>query len=151
MGRRSQSDQEFIINVGSLTDMGTPAPLGTTSFSRQAAKLSWVCPLLVFALLTLSRQIGVRVIIELLSLLFIVVGLVFGVVALFGIRTHGKTGILAPASVGIIINGLLLFIFVTNFMAARARAQQQRSDVPAPIWQTNESSVVDRTATYACK
>lgn len=78
-----------------------------------------------------SRQIGARVIIELVALLLIVVGLVFGVVALFGMRTHGKSGILAPAIVGIIINGLLLFIFVTNFLAARARAQQRRGDVPS--------------------
>lgn len=75
----------------------------------------------------LSRQIGARAIIELLSLLLIVAGFLFGVIALFGIRTHGKSGILAPAIVGIIINGLLLFIFVTNFLAARSRAQQQRA------------------------
>src|SRR6266540_5369836 len=109
--------------------MDTPTP-PKTSFSHQAAKLSWVCPILVFVLLMFSRQIGARAIIELVSLLLIVVGFVFGVVALFGIRTHGKGGILAPAIVGVIINGLLLFIFITNFLAARARAQQQRSDVP---------------------
>jgi hypothetical protein len=40
-------------------------------------------------------------------------------------------GILAPAIVGIILNGLLLFIFVTNFMAARARAMQQHSGIEA--------------------
>lgn len=72
-----------------------------------------------------GRQIDARAIIELVSLLLIAVGFVFGVVALFGIRTHGKSGILAPAIVGIIINRLLAFIFVTNFLAARARAQQQ--------------------------
>jgi hypothetical protein len=85
-----------------------------------------------------SRQMGARVIIELVSLLLMVVGFMFGVVALFGIRTHGKSGILAPAIVGIIINGLLLFIFVTNFLAASARAQQRRGDVPSPITQTRQ-------------
>jgi hypothetical protein len=110
--------------------MDTPTPPKTTSFSHQAAKLSWVCPIIIFVLLMFSRQIGARVLIELVSLLLIVVGFVFGVVALFGIRTHGKSGILAPAIVGIVINGLLAFIFVTNFSAARARAQQQRGDVP---------------------
>ncbi len=117
--------------------MHTPTP-PKTSFSHQAAKLSWVCPIIVFVLLMFSRQIGARVIIELVSLLLIAVGFVFGVVALFGIRTHGKSGVLAPAVVGIIINGLLLFIFVTNFMAARARAQQQRGDVPSPITQVRQ-------------
>jgi hypothetical protein len=60
-----------------------------------------------------------------------VVGFLLGFVALFGIRTHGKKRILAPAIVGIMINGLLLFIFITNFLAARARAQQQRSGAPS--------------------
>lgn len=83
-----------------------------------------------------GRQAGARVIIELVALLLIAVGLVFGVVALFGMRSHGKSGILAPAIVGIIINGFLLFIFVTNFLAARATAQQQRGDVPSHSTQT---------------
>src|ERR1051325_7071803 len=108
--------------------MDTPPP--KTTF-HQAAKLSWVCPILVFVLLMFSRQIGARVIIELVSLLLIVVGFAFGVFALFGIRTHGKSGILAPAIIGIIINVLFLFIFVTNFLAARAGARQQRGDVPS--------------------
>ena len=118
--------------------MDTPTPPKTTWFSHQAAKLSWLCPIIIFVLLMFSRQMGARVIIELVSLLLMVVGFVFGVVALFGIRTHGKSGILAPAIVGIIINGLLLFIFVTNFLAASARAQQRRGDVPSPITQTRQ-------------
>jgi len=113
--------------------MDTPTPPQTTSFAHQAAKLSWVCPIIVFLLLTFGRQAGARVIIELVALLLIVVGFVFGVIALFGMRTHGSKGILAPAIVGIIINALLLFIFVTNFLAARSRAQQQRSDVSSPV------------------
>src|SRR5207247_1872103 len=40
-------------------------------------------------------------------------------------------GLLAPALVGIAINGLLLFIFATNFLAARARAQRAAA-APAP-------------------
>ena len=111
--------------------MDTPTP--PSSFSHQAAKLSWVCPIIVFLLLTFGKQAGARAIIELVALLLIVVGFVFGVVALFGIRTHGRSGILAPAIAGIIINALLMFIFATNFLAARSRAQQQRSDVSSPI------------------
>ena len=111
--------------------MDTPTPPRTTSFSHQAAKLSWVCPIIIFVLLMFSRQIGARVIIELVALLLIVVGLIFGIVALFGISKHGTKSILAPAIVGIIINGLLLLIFVMNFMTARARAIQQHSSIEA--------------------
>jgi hypothetical protein len=111
--------------------MDTPTPPKTTSFSHQAAKLSWACPIIIFVLLMFSRQIGARVIIELVALLLIFVGLIFGIIALFGISKHGTKGILAPAIVGIIINGLLLLIFVMNFMTARARAIQQHSSIEA--------------------
>ena len=66
----------------------------------------------------------------------LIIGLVLGVVALFGIRKHGTKGILAPALVGILINGLLLFIFVSNFVAAQARTQ--RADTTTSISRTTQ-------------
>lgn len=113
--------------------MDTPPPLPPepTPFAHQAAKLSWVCPILVFVLLAAGKQVaGATGVIELIAFLLMVIGLIFGIVALLGIPRHGATGVLAPAIVGIIINGLLLFIFVTNFMAARAREQQSSSKAP---------------------
>ena len=103
----------------------------STAFAHQAAKLSWACPIVVVVLVAFGGQVGARVIIELIALLLIVVGLIFGIVALFGISKHGTKGILAAAIVGIIINGLLLLIFVMNFMTARARAIQQHSSIEA--------------------
>jgi hypothetical protein len=111
--------------------MNTPSQ--PTAFAHQAAKLSWVCPIIVFLLLMFGRQVSSPVVLDLIALLIIVVGLIFGVIALFGISKHGRKGILAPAIVGIIINGLLLFIFVTNFMAARARAQQHTGIEASPV------------------
>src|ERR1700722_539075 len=118
---------EFKIGNLSHATLHMNTPTQPATFAHQAAKLSWVCPIIVFVLVTFGGHIGSRVIIELIALLLIVVGLIFGIVALFGISRHGSRGILAPAIVGMIINGLLLFIFVTNFMAARARAQQHGS------------------------
>jgi hypothetical protein len=46
------------------------------------------------------------------ALLLIAVGLVSGIVALFGVSKHGKKGILVPAIVGIIISGLLILFCV---------------------------------------
>jgi 4-amino-4-deoxy-L-arabinose transferase-like glycosyltransferase len=117
--------------------MDTPTPPKTTSFSHQAAKLSWVCPIItiiIFVLLIFNRQIGSRKIIALVAsaaLWLVVIGLVFGIVALFGISKHGTKGILAPAIVGIIINGLLLSFVVVNFMTARARAMQPHGGIDA--------------------
>jgi len=59
-----------------------------------------------------------------------VVGLFLGIIALFGIRKHGARGVLAPALVGIATNGVLLFIFATNFFAARAKARANMGAVP---------------------
>lgn len=92
-----------------------------TAFANQAAKASWIAPLVVLALFVFAHQIAARVLLELIALGLIVTGICFGVAALFGIRKHGKKGILTPALVGLILNGLLLFIFITNFLAARAQ------------------------------
>jgi len=118
----------------------TPPPL-TSAFAHQAAKGSWASALIVFLLLAFGVQSGARVILELVALLLNIVGLALGIVALFGIRKHGSKGILAPAVVGIIINGLLLFIFVTNFVTARARAQKMKSEVwpNQPVQRTGAS------------
>jgi hypothetical protein len=88
------------------------------AFAYQAAKGSWASSVIVFFLLVFSST-GARVILELIALLLILAGLSLGIIALFGIRKHGTKNILAPALVGIIINGLLFFIFANNFLAAR--------------------------------
>ena len=117
--------------------MTTPPPQQTPALPHQAAKLSWVFPVIVFLLLTATRQVADRVTVELIALLLILVGFVLGVIALFGMRKYGPKGILAQAMVGIVINGLLLFIFITNFLAARARAQQ-RTEISLPPGKINQ-------------
>jgi hypothetical protein len=109
--------------------MNTPPE--NTGFAYQAAKLSWVCPVIVLVLVPVGGRLGARVIIESVALLLIVTGLIFGLIALASISKHGTKGIFAPAIVGLILNGFLLFIFVTNFMAARARAIQRRGEIEA--------------------
>lgn len=126
-----------ILGVRPHTNMDSPTPPKTTSFSHQAAKLSWVCPIItiiIFALLIFDRQVIARKTIALVAavaLWLVVIGLIFGIVALFGISKHGTKGILAPAIVGIIINGLLLSFVVMNFMTSRARAMQQHGGIDA--------------------
>ena len=92
-----------------------------TAFARQAARASWIGPIIIFLLFAFAHQVAGQVILELIALVLIVAGIGLGIAALFGIRKHGKKGILAPALVGLILNGLLLFIFITNFLAVRAR------------------------------
>jgi uncharacterized membrane protein YeaQ/YmgE (transglycosylase-associated protein family) len=105
----------------------------TKAFAYQAAQLSWICPIIMYLILVADKQISSPMILDLVALVLIVVGLIFGIIALSGISKHGSKGLLAPAIVGIIINGILLLIFVTNFMAARARAQQHTSIEASPV------------------
>jgi hypothetical protein len=107
----------------------------TKSFSHLAATLSWVCPIItiiVFVLLIFGRQVVARKMFAGIAssvLWLVVVGLILGIVALFGISKHGTKGILAPAIVGIIINGLLLSFVVTSVITSRARRMQQHSSI----------------------
>lgn len=82
-------------------------------------------PVIVFVLLFFGRTLVPRVYLDLAALIFILLGLTLGIVALFSIRKFGKTGILTPALIGILGSGLLLFIFVTNFLAAKEKAVRQ--------------------------
>jgi hypothetical protein len=91
----------------------------STPFPRQAAKGSWASCVIIFFLLMFST-VGARLVFEIISLLLMLAGIGLGIAALFGIPKYGRTGILLPALIGIILNGLLLFNFITNFIAARA-------------------------------
>jgi hypothetical protein len=93
-----------------------------TTFAHQAARASWIGPIIIFLLFAFAHQVAARLVLELIALVLIVAGIGLGIAALFGIRQHGRKGILAPALTGLVLNGLLLFIFITNFVAARAAA-----------------------------
>ena len=56
----------------------------------------------------------------------ILIGLICGIIALFGIRKHGKKGIRTKALCGIIIPLLLSAVAIPNFMAVRAQAIKNR-------------------------
>jgi hypothetical protein len=90
-----------------------------TPFPYQAAKGSWASAVIVFLLFVFSSA-AARVPLEIIAFLLMFVGFCLGIAGLCGIKRHGWKGILIPSLVGLILNGLLLFIFGTNFFAARA-------------------------------
>ena len=104
-------------------------PVGIVSadltFAHQAAKRSWHSIVVVFVLGVFAKPARAELAFETLSFFVLVLGLALGIAALFGIRKHGRKGILAPAAIGIVLNALLLFIFITNFLAARAKALEE--------------------------
>src|SRR6266496_3181139 len=114
-----------------------PTPATQDSeYSRGLAKGSWMSALMAILLLALGQLPVAQVSTEFDAPPFIVVGLIVGVAALFGVSNYGTKGILAPAVVGIAIDCLLLSNLVINFIAARAKAQ--RAETPS------QSTLVER-------
>jgi hypothetical protein len=114
--------------------MNTPPPLppepDRKSIFQQAATACLVAPgIAIFVNFAWHitkgaspPQRSVVLIIGTLAFLLFVSGFTLAIAALLGIRRHGKRNLLSRGVAGLIINGLLLFIFVTNFTTARNRA-----------------------------
>jgi hypothetical protein len=106
------------------------------SIFHQAATASAFAPVIAIGLTAFSTvarssldpqtQRPVALIVAIVSSLLILIGVICGIVALFGIRTYGKKGILAKALFGIIIPLVLAVVAIPNFMAARAKALKNR-------------------------
>ena len=94
-------------------------------FYQQAARASWIAPLIVVALNFLNqsaKQPGVRpdrtaaLVVGGISFVLILAGFALAIVALLGIRKRGANGVLGPAIAGLIINGLLLSGFIWTLL-----------------------------------
>lgn len=95
-------------------------PATTRSWGKTLARASWITfAAIVFANGSLRERLPYLV--DLLALVGAIVGFVLGAIALLWIRHDGRKGILAPALAGILLNGLTVLIWVTNFLAYRAR------------------------------
>jgi len=127
--------------------MDTPPPLPksppqlpasvrpVSSFPSQAATFSLIAPFVAIGIsIVLQPQVrGNRwamMILGATSMLLIVLGLVFGILALIGSRRHGRQGIFGKAMTGTCICGiltLLMFLSLPGLMraAGRARAMQR--------------------------
>jgi hypothetical protein len=117
----------------------SPPPLLPTAkkpFAFQAAQASLLAPLTAVGV-SIVVNVGMgnqatplaKIITGSLCVLLIVLGLVFGIVALFGVRRHGSKGILGRAVAGVCVNGILIAfmaISIPGFMKAAERAEQMR-------------------------
>jgi hypothetical protein len=88
------------------------------TFAFKAAQASWASSIIAFFLFIFGT-VAAKMPLGILGFLMILVGFTLGVVALFGTRKCGPKGILVPALVGLFFNGLLIFIFATNYFSAR--------------------------------
>ncbi len=85
-------------------------PRNTNSFARQAARASWVSFIFSYGFAHMAPGLGfaeMTLIFQVAAALFMIIGVTLGIIALFGIRKHGTKGILVPAIVGLVLNGLV--------------------------------------------
>ena len=84
------------------------------SFFQQAAKASWLAPIVAIAANFVLRNVDQpeqrMVIVGLMLLVLYGLGLCLGLVALAGVSSHGRRGILVPALIGVLLNAGILVI-----------------------------------------
>ena len=117
------------------------------SIFHQAATASAFAPLVAIGITIVASAGGTSLdhqsqrpaalIAAIASSIIILLGLLCGIVALFGIRRHGKKGILVKALCGIIVPVLLSALAIPNFMAARAQAIKKRQYQSSPEGQVS--------------
>jgi hypothetical protein len=117
----------------------TPPPLPSAaqtgnSFARQAALFSLLAPFVSIAINVVGHQAvqgnraGMLVLGGACTLL-ILLGFILGIVALLGMKKHGRQGILGRAIAGVCINGVIIFLMliaIPVFIQAARHAGQMR-------------------------
>ena len=120
-------------------------PPAKKPFAFQAAQASLLAPAIAFGLgIVVNVGMGgqlpplAHIIVGSLSIVLILLGFIFGIVALIGVRRYGKKGILGRSIAGICINGILIALMVISIpmykrMAERAKEiQQQKPEQQQP-------------------
>jgi hypothetical protein len=124
-----------------------PQYVYTNTAFHQLAKASWVAPLIAMCLSCFAgaaaRGNTDRMVSMILGFVYIVLilgGLVCGIIALCGVKRHGRTGILAPAIVGVVLNGVIVLAIVamipmvlTARSAVRSAGAASAARVPTPV------------------
>lgn len=113
-----------------------PLPASGKPFAFQAAQASLFAPLVAVGIgIVVNIGTGsqaapvVKIVTGSVCVLLIVLGFVFGIVALFGVRRHGTKGIVGRAIAGVCINGFLvalMLVSIPGYMAAAKRAKEMR-------------------------
>jgi hypothetical protein len=85
----------------------------TPKFLRRAAVISWAGVVVGFVIIVFCGASHVRPLINVAIVIFfftLILSFVLGLVALLGVKEHGKKGILIPALIGICISGFFILM-----------------------------------------
>ena len=100
-----------------------PIPGSENTIGRALARASWVLFIVMFGVSAAGRVAGFGVPTDVVALLLLLAGFGCGTVSLFFISSQGRKGILIPALIGLILNGLFLLVWATNFLAALEKSE----------------------------
>ena len=126
-----------------LSPQPPPLPSAKKPFAFQAAQASLFAPVICIVGSILINNGGIqlspiaKIITGSFSTLLIILGFIFGIIGLCGVRRHGKKGLLAKAIIGTCVNGILIVfmifsLFMFKKMAERARENQQQTEQQQP-------------------
>lgn len=112
-------------------------------FAYQAAKASWLAPLIAFGLgffVNLTMQgdertnLATKQVVVLVSgalgVAIVLIGLVFALYALFNVGKYGAKGLVVPAVVGLLLCAGYLFLLVSAVQVAREVAKKVAASRP---------------------
>ena len=118
-----------------ISQQPPPLPPSKKPFAFQAAQASLLAPAIAFGIgivvnVGLSGQSSplVGIITGSVSILLIVSGFIFGVIALAGIPRHGKKGIFGRGIAGICINGILIALMIISIPMYKKDGGARQSD-----------------------
>ena len=112
-GRPDEAAASRLPAVTVVRSGGEPVPL-----SVNAARASWVCPILGFGVATWLKHYTVDDTMPEMAALLVapLVGFLLGLVALVGMFRHGSRRILAPALMGMLISSVLLLVWLVGVL-----------------------------------
>jgi hypothetical protein len=104
-----------MLTITTAAGGGMDGQVGTTA-THQAARASWMAPLLAVVFVMFARNIPNKTAIASLIIggvayLFYIVGFCCAVYALTTMRRTGRAGVLVPAIIGLLISGSLTLVF----------------------------------------
>ena len=98
-----------------------------TPMHVQAAKASWIAPLLAILLNAVigrtSEELIVTIAIGVIAGIMVVGGLIFALWAIVGALIKGPRRVLIPAGIGLLSNGLLVYLVIYTVLYIRRAAE----------------------------
>ncbi|MBU2102292.1 MAG: hypothetical protein ABH865_04940 [Candidatus Omnitrophota bacterium] len=101
-----------------------------TSFIKQAAKASWIVPLMNLCFMAIGNSAIKTTNVPFLSLIIggiaiflFIAGIICAIIGLLGIKKEGTKSILVPSILGLMLNGSFLFILLVAAISSFNRCR----------------------------